>query len=440
MTLHYRYVNAIESRLRWLKWARSESGQRVWRQVGFARAMPVYVDLLERADCETFYMEEHFTSLVEHARQTIPEDMTFDATWLLSGFGFVWLDQPFTVPIVLGRDTRQPSEREYHEDVERYALAMSDQISQFPGAEYHRRVGEVLRSDARFACGLISTMIVQLRARLNGDDTEGFVAHDGMYLVDAGQIAEHFVRLFKSQTGHELDAAKLLDVASKPRNVPEYTEDVRVRAIGWRAIPVGATVYQQDGASYVSTSKMTEILTFQDLQDVGGFGPWSYFSLRDGDALGERIERFEDLCRRVDPKSLYASAVASAQMLRDRRSHPLHEIRWTYAALHLMAQKIAITVRHDTDRVTRRRAQREGHDAPPFVKVVTLRRLHEARKQDGKAHDVDWKWQWIVRGFWRNQWYPSEGVHKPVFVDSFIKGPSDKPLKPETTRLYVARR
>jgi len=40
-------------------------------------------------------------------------------------------------------------------------------------------------------------------------------------------------------------------------------------------------------------------------------------------------------------------------------------------------------------------------------------------------------------GFLRNQWYPSEGRHKPIWIEPFIKG--DGPLVDKDTVFRVAR-
>ncbi|MGI5286610.1 hypothetical protein ACQEVF_25180 [Nonomuraea polychroma] len=41
-----------------------------------------------------------------------------------------------------------------------------------------------------------------------------------------------------------------------------------------------------------------------------------------------------------------------------------------------------------------------------------------------------------VRGFWRNQWYPSRGVHRPKWIDPHWRGPEDAPIThPERVRV-----
>lgn len=120
---------------------------------------------------------------------------------------------------------------------------------------------------------------------------------------------------------------------------------------------------------------------------------------------------------------------------------PLHELRWIYSAFYLMAQRLSTVVHHESDRHQKRRMQREGNPLQPMVEVITLWRLEEDRARETKGSKfVDWQWQWEVRGHWRNQYIPSTGEHTPVFVEAYIKGPKDKPLKPPGLKLFSASR
>jgi hypothetical protein len=40
----------------------------------------------------------------------------------------------------------------------------------------------------------------------------------------------------------------------------------------------------------------------------------------------------------------------------------------------------------------------------------------------------DYQHQWVVRGHWRQQWYPSRNVHRPIWITPHIKGPEGAPL------------
>jgi hypothetical protein len=46
--------------------------------------------------------------------------------------------------------------------------------------------------------------------------------------------------------------------------------------------------------------------------------------------------------------------------------------------------------------------------------------------------------QWSVRGFWRNQWYPSEKDHRRIWIDEHLAGNRDVPIVPRR-HVYVIR-
>ena len=302
--LHANYIAAIEKRLAWLRWIRGHGHAEFYRN-GFGKIVDTYEDVLATGD--TFFMSEPFCTLVDHARREMPGDIAFDARWLQSKRGWLYLQVPFEVP--------------------------------------------------------------------------------------------------ESQT--------VVDTYPEEYRAWLRQNPVRMMAVGWREIPEGALLHNLGGAPpEPARPGSVQFCYFTDLAAPDQPWPWAYFVARDGDRMDERAAAFEQKARESgDPGAMYVP-------YQDRMVHPLHEIRWLYAALHLMAQRLATTVQHTTDRHTRRRAERQGQAAPPFIRVVTLRRLEQDRRRDPKGSDVDWQWQWTVRGHWRQQFYPSEGVHKPVFVEA----------------------
>ena len=101
------YIKALETRLNWLRWAQHE-GSPIWSHMdqmadhphkSYLQALPSYVKTLEAGD--TFFMNRNFCSLVEHARQTVPDDLVFDHTWLQSRQGWLWIERPFEVPSIV---------------------------------------------------------------------------------------------------------------------------------------------------------------------------------------------------------------------------------------------------------------------------------------------------------------------------------------------------
>lgn len=90
-------------------------------------------------------------------------------------------------------------------------------------------------------------------------------------------------------------------------------------------------------------------------------------------------------------------------------------------------------------RAHRRRAERTGLQSD--VVVLRLRKTkHAKHDSEEEAGAVEWSCRWIVGGgtggFWRDQWYPKEKVHKQIWIMPFVKGPEDKPLVIKPLRAY----
>lgn len=70
------------------------------------------------------------------------------------------------------------------------------------------------------------------------------------------------------------------------------------------------------------------------------------------------------------------------------------------------------------------------------VTIIKLRRLRHGKYDDAEVSEVEYRFQWIVRGHWRNQYYPSLGPkedpqsHRQIWINPYMKGPEDKPIKP----------
>ena len=104
------------------------------------------------------------------------------------------------------------------------------------------------------------------------------------------------------------------------------------------------------------------------------------------------------------------------------------------ASMALMQQEITVNERTPVDRSTRRRLEREGWIREAIVNVVKLRRAKRQGGGDGKSYELTC--QFVVRGHWRNQYYPSTNEHRPIFVLPYIKGPEGAPLKAQADRVF----
>ncbi|GLY08215.1 hypothetical protein [Actinoplanes sp. NBRC 101535] len=109
-------------------------------------------------------------------------------------------------------------------------------------------------------------------------------------------------------------------------------------------------------------------------------------------------------------------------------------IAWTrllFAAFQLAAQNnLAETEHQPTPRPERRRTERAGLP-PRDVRVVRLRRTVTGARdaeQTGGENSREWRHRWVVRGHWRNHWYPTLSDHRPKWIAPYLKGPDGAPL------------
>jgi hypothetical protein len=236
------------------------------------------------------------------------------------------------------------------------------------------------------------------------------------------------------------------EVPIAKRMVPLFGKGVTISAIGWDRLSEEQLAdtnamrsrlnLRPDGRLYTREllPGATQFCVFLDHGQVQsrGFSMWSYFVLNPGDMLDERRELFE---------AFSAAEASSGAYLPG--SEELHEVRWIYTALHLMSQRLATTVPKTATRGTRKRLERERTPVQPEYRIVTLRRMEEDRekaaKEEGERHSVEWQWSWTTTGHWRRQWYPVEQEHRTIWIDEYVKGPLDKPLKPRKVLYRAAK-
>ena len=92
----------------------------------------------------------------------------------------------------------------------------------------------------------------------------------------------------------------------------------------------------------------------------------------------------------------------------------------------LMGQPIVSSLPEPLPRQTRRALQRANLPVPE-VRVVKLRQPKHPHAEAEAAGRTYTK-RWVVRGHWRNQWYPSRNDHRPIYIPTHIKGPDGAQL------------
>lgn len=91
----------------------------------------------------------------------------------------------------------------------------------------------------------------------------------------------------------------------------------------------------------------------------------------------------------------------------------------------LMGEKIVTRSRYKASRSLRRYSQRINLPISEIL-VCELRRRSTPSEPTGERRNFSHRF--IVHGFWRNQWYPSIGMHRQKYIADYIKGPDDAPL------------
>lgn len=92
----------------------------------------------------------------------------------------------------------------------------------------------------------------------------------------------------------------------------------------------------------------------------------------------------------------------------------------------LMQQPLTHESQAEPNRASVKRLRRAGHEPTP-VRVIELRRPKTAPGAPSES-GREYHHQWIVRGHWRQQWFPKRQVHRPVWIAPHIKGPEGAPL------------
>ena len=110
--------------------------------------------------------------------------------------------------------------------------------------------------------------------------------------------------------------------------------------------------------------------------------------------------------------------------------------------IDFMHQPYVSLEKHLQSRQVRRAADRKNQKLPD-VRHVVLRRAPGQRPGDEyhpAMRHIDWNCQWLVASHWRNQYYPSTGEHHPKFIQPYLKGPEDKPLKKPVSTIFSVER
>ena len=112
-----------------------------------------------------------------------------------------------------------------------------------------------------------------------------------------------------------------------------------------------------------------------------------------------------------------------------------HWAKHLLATLLLMRQPLVYQRTEPIRRGLRRQLERSGLPAGPIQILDARPRRYETTPRDDQPGGQECEEtgrrigvRFPVRGFWRQQWYPSRGVHRPKWIDPHWRGPEDAPI------------
>ena len=143
----------------------------------------------------------------------------------------------------------------------------------------------------------------------------------------------------------------------------------------------------------------------------------------------------------IPKMSLTVSVVKYGATFPNDFEHPL-SMQPILSMLAFLDTSIIENRRAGFSRASRRELERTtGHnedwsDPKYLTNIVDLRRKEKRPvKTDDDGEKIARQFQWWTTGHWRNQWYPSKGIHKLKWIPQHLNGPTDKPIREKTYRV-----
>lgn len=107
----------------------------------------------------------------------------------------------------------------------------------------------------------------------------------------------------------------------------------------------------------------------------------------------------------------------------------------------LMGQTLASAEEVQPSKASVKYLRRLDPDLLMSVRYVKLRRSGMVTRDAGPGVPRQGpQYRWIVRGHWRNQWYPSRQANRPIWIDAHMKGPDGAPILDPDKLVNVLRR
>lgn len=203
----------------------------------------------------------------------------------------------------------------------------------------------------------------------------------------------------------------LFDRAIPVPDIPGRTADESLKAILWA---VGHW-YTEDGGEEGLVAYFFTVLPSAGLPFLSSQIYWQYGQLSSDLQVGD-----------TEDHAFIAHGVRQRAIL--------------LAFFSFIRQRILTTSQHIVQNRAARRRIAKVLPHEPIVRVVELRRREYQQADESHDRHIEYTCQWLVRGHWRQQYYPVSNEHRPIWILPHIKGPADKPLKTPALTAYEVRR
>lgn len=94
----------------------------------------------------------------------------------------------------------------------------------------------------------------------------------------------------------------------------------------------------------------------------------------------------------------------------------------------LMGQALAREDQESAPRSSAKHIARIDPNLLTTVRYVRLRHQSIPQPAAGEGGGRGYRHRWIVRGHWRNHYYPSRKDHRPIWIEQHLKGPDGAPI------------
>lgn len=229
-------------------------------------------------------------------------------------------------------------------------------------------------------------------------------------------------------------------------------EPVKALSFGWiakmpkRYIKAGAELQEIENAilDQQSIERRLCISCWLEVKDLG-FMPSQLFYWKDGETLGEMLER-----SRIEYAQTYGSKKGDGIGV-DTFVTVAEEIgRFILGGHAWLRQRVLVETPEKIERHRRKDyVKRTGQKEEPRVQVVSLRRAEVKKSEvdggDEKKTHREYSCRFMVGleegGFWRNQVCgPKRGDRRLTFIAPFMKGPEDAPLRLPKKKIFIVNR